>query len=260
VVRVISKGIGVSVGPLEMECRGSGGPTVATVRRVAAASIKDLCLDAADARVVGAFWAAALGQQLEDLGDGDTTVIGPRFLQIWVDVVPEPKVVKNRVHLDLLVPDVEVLLGLGATVLADHEEDEWVVLADPEGNELCAFPDAGGQVEPGVPAAAFALCVDSDRPVEIAAWWHERLGGTLGPGPDGRPRWLHGAAGLGDVRLQFVPVADERVAKNRCHWDVRTSDLDGLVAAGAALIRAQDDEISWTVLGDPDGNEFCAFS
>jgi hypothetical protein len=227
---------------------------------VAVTSLKDLCLDAADPHVVGAFWAAALGQELQDLGDGDTTVIGPRFLQIWVDAVPEPKVVKNRVHLDLYVPDVGALLRLGATVVADHEDDGWVVLADPEGNELCAFPDEAGEVDAGVPAKAFAICVDSDQPVEMAAWWQARLGGTIGPGSDGRPRWLHDAAGLAGIDLKFVPVADERVAKNRCHWDVSTDDLDALVTAGATILREQDDDISWTVLQDPDGNEFCAFT
>ena len=84
--------------------------------------------------------------------------------------------------------------------------------------------------------------------------------GTIGPGSDGRPRWLHGAAGLGDVVLKFVPVDDERIVKNRCHWDVTTESLDDLVEAGAAVVRSQDDEISWTVLRDPDGNEFCAFT
>jgi hypothetical protein len=53
--------------------------------------------------------------------------------------VPEPKVVKNRVHLDLKCEDVEVevgrLVGLGARMQARHETH--VVLADPEGNEFC---------------------------------------------------------------------------------------------------------------------------
>jgi Glyoxalase-like domain len=223
------------------------------------ASFKDLCLDAADAQVVGAFWAAALGQELQDLGDGDTCVVGPRFLQLWVNTVPEPKIAKNRVHLDLFVPDLEALLALGAHVVADHDEDEWVVLADPEGNEFCAFPDEAGEVETGVPAKAYAICVDSDQPVEMAAWWQARLGGTIGPGSDGRPRWLHHANGLGELTLKFVPVADQRVAKNRCHWDIITADLEGLVAAGAKLLRRPDGTIDWTVLRDPDGNEFCAF-
>ena len=114
--------------------------------------------------------------------------------------------------------------------------------------------------EDGVLAKAFAICVDSDRPVETGAWWQARLGGTIGPGSDGRPRWLHGAAGLGEVVLKFVPVDDERVVKNRCHWDVTTDRVDELVEAGASVVRPQDDEIAWTVLRDPDGNEFCAFA
>ncbi len=58
--------------------------------------------------------------------------------------VPEPKTVKNRVHLDLLVgperhdAEVERLLGLGATVVSVHdgEEGRWTLMVDPEGNEF----------------------------------------------------------------------------------------------------------------------------
>jgi predicted enzyme related to lactoylglutathione lyase len=59
--------------------------------------------------------------------------------------VPEPKTVKNRVHI-CLQPDirrdeeVERILTLGATLVSDMREDDgtgWVVLADPEGNEFC---------------------------------------------------------------------------------------------------------------------------
>jgi hypothetical protein len=61
---------------------------------------------------------------------------------LWFTRVPEPKTVKNRVHLDLRAPDVEAevarLVGLGARVLA--EVKDWVVLADPEGGEFCVQP------------------------------------------------------------------------------------------------------------------------
>jgi predicted enzyme related to lactoylglutathione lyase len=56
--------------------------------------------------------------------------------------VPEPKTVKNRVHLDLRAADVDAeaerLVGLGARVLGRVED--WVVLADPEGGEFCVQP------------------------------------------------------------------------------------------------------------------------
>ncbi|GAA2708314.1 hypothetical protein GCM10010429_21380 [Micromonospora olivasterospora] len=65
--------------------------------------------------------------------------------------VPEGKTVKNRVHLCLEPADrnrdaeVERLLALGATEVADHRRPDgtgWVVLADPEGNEFCVLRSA----------------------------------------------------------------------------------------------------------------------
>jgi hypothetical protein len=53
-------------------------------------------------------------------------------------------------------------------------------------------------------------------------------------------------------------VPEPKTVKNRIHWDV-VGPVAGLVSAGATVRRAPDDEISWTVLADPDGNEFCAF-
>jgi hypothetical protein len=43
------------------------------------------------------------------------------------------------------------------------------------------------------------------------------------------------------------------------HWDV-LGTTEELLAAGATLLRAQDSEISWDVLADPEGNEFCVFT
>ncbi len=64
--------------------------------------------------------------------------------RILFQAVPEPKTVKNRVHIDLLVgpeahdTEVQRLVGLGATVMGVHdgEEGRWTLLADPEGNEF----------------------------------------------------------------------------------------------------------------------------
>jgi len=62
--------------------------------------------------------------------------------RLWFQKVPESKVAKNRVHLDLTSADVgaEVarLAGLGARVLGDQER--WVTMADPEGNEFDVTP------------------------------------------------------------------------------------------------------------------------
>ncbi|MFE7276550.1 VOC family protein [Streptomyces sp. NPDC057623] len=127
------------------------------------ARLHDIVIDCAHPAATARFWAAALDgyavapyddaelARLRALGiagpEEDPTVLveafggGPR---LWCQLVPEPKRVKNRLHLDLVsgAPEAEIgrLTGLGATVLARHE-DHWV-LADPEGNEFCLFPTA----------------------------------------------------------------------------------------------------------------------
>jgi len=56
-------------------------------------------------------------------------------------------------------------------------------------------------------------------------------------------------------------VPEPKTTKNRVHVDVTTDDLAALVAHGARVLRAKgDNELPWTVLADPDGNEFCAFT
>lgn len=218
------------------------------------ARVIGICLDAGDVERVGTFWSTVLGTPL-DVGDDGVGVLRSATLPpLWINPVPEPKVVKNRAHLDLRGPSIDALVELGATALAD--QGTFRVLADPEGNELCLFPGAApaaGVAEP------FALCVDSDRPEHMATWWQGLLGGEIGPGPDGTLRWLHGAAGLGAVTLKFVRVFDDRTVKNRCHWDVAAADLDVLVAHGATLLALPDGQRAWAVLDDIDGNVFCAF-
>ena len=97
-------------------------------------------------------------------GDGSTPDV---FLQagpdggpsIYVNGVPEPKTAKDRLHVDVtLEPGSELtdLLRLGATVVTEPGEVRWWVLADPEGNEFCAFlpeTDASNDADAEVPAS-----------------------------------------------------------------------------------------------------------
>ncbi len=132
-----------------------------------------IAIDAADAYALANFWAAVTGYEMEDHHDminellaagvvteADTIEIdgrrhwatasacrdpegkGPRLL---FQHVPEPKTIKDRIHLDLHVgperrdAEVERILALGATKLWDGSQgpQSWVTLADPEGNEFC---------------------------------------------------------------------------------------------------------------------------
>jgi hypothetical protein len=221
---------------------------------MARARWKDLVVDARQPGVVGAFWGEVLGLTLEVHDEGDAVLRGEQPGQtIWINRVPEPKQVKNRVHLDLVRDAYGPLVADGARVVDDHETSayRWTVLADVEGNELCVFP--GDRGEPT------ALVVDAADPVAQAAWWADVLGAEVTDGPDGAPRWVTDVTGLPWDVWKFVGVEDPKSVKNRWHWDVVTDDVDGLVARGATVVRRRDDEVDWDVLADPEGNEFCAF-
>lgn len=112
---------------------------------------RNLTFDSGDPQRVGSFWAAALGLEMETgedhsfvfpLGWDPDGEMGPRFL---FQRVPELKVIKNRLHLDLTAEDmaaeVKRLTALGARQLKRVEEDGlvWTVMADPEGNEFCVL-------------------------------------------------------------------------------------------------------------------------
>jgi hypothetical protein len=77
-------------------------------------------------------------------------VIPPSALQVSrFQRVPEGKVVKNRVHIDLYTPDHQAaarIEGLGARRLwvSENPEDPFIVLADREGNEFCVVHEAPG--------------------------------------------------------------------------------------------------------------------
>lgn len=110
-------------------------------------SLLAVTFDCADAPALARFWADVLGRQVaEDStsehavllpGDGDTS--GPR---ITFNKVPEPKTVKNRLHLDVISDtfDTETvrLLSLGAQRIRDVQRDKfrWTTFADIEGNEF----------------------------------------------------------------------------------------------------------------------------
>ncbi len=216
---------------------------------MAIATYKDLCIDAVDAAALGRFWAGAL--QLDD--DGDARLVGPTPRHtVWINAVPEPVTVKHRVHLDVRAGSVADVVALGGVVV-DDESFPWTVLKDVEGGELCVFGTPADR-----PAGLMEIVVDTSDAVRISTWWAGVLGAE-------RKDHEHGYSYLEPVpeapfeSLAFVPVAEPKAVKNRIHIDVTTPDIQLLVDAGARLLRAQDEEISWTVLADPDGNEFCAF-
>ena len=234
-----------------------------------AVAFKDLCIDvtAGDGRpaAVAEFWGAALNQAVVAHDDGDFHLAvpdgAPGSRLVWINAVPEAPIAKSRVHLDIRVAagDPAALVAAGGTLIRARAGDiDWHVLEDPDGVALCAFgphPDVPDELGP------FELVVDAADPVPIAHWWADLTGGTVHQETDQPWAWIEGSAGFPWQHWVFQSVPEPKTTKNRVHWDVTLADatVGDLVDAGATLLRAKDDSIGWSVMADPDGNEFCAF-
>jgi len=116
-----------------------------------------------------------------------------------------------------------------------------------------------------VPITIQCLCVDAIDPAAQARWWSEALGWritfaddseqVLEP-PEGSPQ--DGVA----PDLLFLKVPEGKTIKNRLHLDLRPDDQAAEVARFEALGATrvdvgQSSEVTWVVLADPEGNEFC---
>ncbi|CAN5900106.1 VOC family protein [soil metagenome] len=219
------------------------------------ATYKDLCIDVSDARRMTHFWSAALGLGEETFDDGDSQLTGPTPQHgVWINAVPEERSVKQRVHLDVVAGAVADLADLGAERLSAEGEFPWTVLADPEGGELCVFertevPDY----------RLYEIVVDAADPARIARWWGAVLGGRVVDSERGFT-YLDQIPGVPFDSFDLVPVPEPKAVKNRIHWDVVAPAVQPLLDAGARLVRDRDREIEWTVLADPEGNEFCVFT
>ncbi|MFB9371732.1 MULTISPECIES: VOC family protein [Kitasatospora] len=112
--------------------------------------VQNVAIDCADAYELARFWSEVTGCPVDPdcrPGDHETQVVLDGGPVLYFNTVPEPKTVKNRVHLclrptDSRDPEVERLLALGATMAADRRNPDgsgWAVLHDPEGNEFCVL-------------------------------------------------------------------------------------------------------------------------
>ena len=122
-----------------------------------ASKLTEIAIDCADPEALAGFWCAVLGYDVQRREEDGVVTIGSPLVPEGKDRpgpvpptltfarVPEGKVVKNRLHLDVNPTDsdqedeVRRVLGLGATHadVGQTGEESWVTLADPEGNEFC---------------------------------------------------------------------------------------------------------------------------
>lgn len=114
----------------------------------------ELTLDCSDLNRMATFWQSAVGFVVEGIIEDRYISLNWQGIVLTLQRVEELKSVKNRMHLDILVDDVDGevhrLETLGASRLTPVPRQEfgqtWYVLADPEGNEFCVARDRSERI------------------------------------------------------------------------------------------------------------------
>jgi len=231
-----------------------------------------LSFDANDPDRLARFWAGVLGwEMVEDPPDGlallpsDDTGFRLEFFPTQAQ-----RSGPNQMHFDLTSTSLEdqqntvaraLELGGRHIDIGQGPDALHVVLADPEGNEFCV-------IEPGnnfLADCGFIGAVSSDGTQEVGYFWHHALGWPLVWDQD-QETAIRSPHGGPKVTWGGPPVAP-KTGKNRLHFDIappaggdQQAEVDRLISLGAKRIDIGQGDVSWVVLADPDGNEFCVLT
>jgi catechol 2,3-dioxygenase-like lactoylglutathione lyase family enzyme len=237
--------------------------------------LTSVVIDSTDPPTLARWWAAALGWEIsyEDQNESDVEPpSGEPGITLTFVPVNDPRVLKNRIHLDLrsntLAEQDELIQRLMATGATEADIGQgdvpWAVLADPEGNEFCILEP---RPEYAATGSLAAIVVDAIDPAAMARFWTAAAG------------WhLHEHEGLYDLAppggvgplLEFLPTKEPHTVKNRIHLDVapfldddQAIEVNRLVDLGAVpteVGQSAAGHVTWVVLSDPEENEFCVLS
>jgi len=236
-----------------------------------------LCIDANDPPRLARFWAGVLGWDLADAtADGATAdgiTLRPSddtgFL-IRFQPAHRPKAGRNLMHFDLTSTSAQhqrqtvaraIELGARHIDVGQLPEEEHVVLADPEGNEFCVI-EAGNRF---LADCGFIGALACDGSQAVGYFWSAALGWPLvwDQGQETAIRSPHG----GPKITWGGPPLMQKNGENRLHFDLappaggdQQAEVDRLVSLGATRIDIGQAEVSWVVMADPDGNEFCVLT
>ncbi|MFG2109967.1 VOC family protein [Micromonospora chersina] len=228
-----------------------------------------ISFDATQPRRLAEFWSGILGGDLiDDPQDGvallpdDDAAFRIRFLP-----TERAKVGQNRSHFDLTSTSLEdqrqtvaraLELGARHIDVGQGPDADHVVLADPDGNEFCV-------IEPGnnfLAGCGFIGALACDGTQKVGYFWSEALGWPLVWDQDQETAIQ---SPLGGPKITWGgPPLMPRTGKQRLHFDLvppaggdQQAEVDRLLTLGATRIDIGQGDVSWVVLADPDGNEFC---
>ena len=231
-----------------------------------------VCFDAHDPPALARFWAGVLGWEVTADPDDVVTLLPNDDTAFQVDFAQtqEQKSGQNQMHFDLTSASPEeqertvaraLELGAQHIDIGQGPEEGHVVLADPEGNEFCVI-EAGNNF---LADTAFIGAINCDGTQKVGYFWSEALGWPLVWDQDEETA-IQSPAGGSKMSWGGPPV-DPKVGKNRLHLDIappadgdQQAEIDRLVALGATRIDIGQGDVSWEVMADPDGNEFCVLT
>jgi len=227
-----------------------------------------LRVDANDPLRLAGFWAGALGWEIDDPRGHELDLVptdGTRFVIRFVPTA-ERKAGKNCIHLDLTTASIEdqtdtvrTLLAAGArpTDVGQGPEDTHVVLADPEGNELCII-EPGNSFLAGCGRLGSITC-DGSR--DVGCFWSAALGWPLVWDQDDETAVR--APDGGGPFITWGPPVPPSPTRNRLRLELATAisgdqraEVDRLVSLGATRLDRRDEGVDRVLMIDPDGNEF----
>jgi catechol 2,3-dioxygenase-like lactoylglutathione lyase family enzyme len=231
-----------------------------------------LCIDANDPRRLARFWTGILGGKTVQDAD-DLVTLHPREaigFQLDFAATQEQKAGLNQIHFHLTSTSpedhqqtVEKALDLGARHIdvGQRPEEGHVVLADPEGNEFCV-------VEPGnsyLAGCGFFAELACDGSRSVGYFWSQALGWPLVWDQD-QETGIRSPHGGPKISWGGPPVRP-KTGKNRLHLDIappagadQQTEVERLISLGAKRIDIGQGDVSWEVMADPGGNEFCVLT
>lgn len=109
----------------------------------------------------------------------------------------------------------------------------------------------------------YSVVIDATDPARLARWWAEVLGYKITF--EAEDEVVIAGDEDSSPALTFVPVPEPKQVKNRLHIDLnpghQEAEVERLVDMGARRVDVgQGDDVSWVVLSDPEGNEFCVLT
>jgi len=233
--------------------------------------LEALCVDANDPLRLARFWAGVLGWEMAEDEDGVALVPSDDTgFQIEFFPTEAQKVGPNQLHLHLTSASLEDqqrtvarALGLGARHIDVGQRlgEGHVVLADSEDNEFCV-------IEPGnkfLADCGFLAELACEGSQQAGHFWSEALGWPLVWDQDQETsiRSPHGGPKISWGGPPLTP----KTRKYRFHFDLappidgdQQEEVDRLISLGASRVDIGQGEVSWVVMVDPDGHEFCVLT